>query len=86
MAASEWARELDAVPAEERRKRPLFGIPMSIKECFKVKGIMENNYFLCKTIIVGTSNKAIYNIVLIFIDKVGLHCTVDCYILVLVIY
>ena len=33
---------MDAVPAEERKKRPLFGIPMSIKECFKVKGIMEN--------------------------------------------
>ena len=38
LSASEWARELDAVPAEERKKRPLFGIPMSIKECFKVKG------------------------------------------------
>ena len=39
VSASEWARELDAVPAEERKKRPLFGIPLSVKECFKVKGI-----------------------------------------------
>ena len=36
--AAEWARELDAVPAEERKKRPLFGVPMSIKESFRVKG------------------------------------------------
>ena len=45
VAASEWARKLDAVPAEERKKRPLFGIPMSVKECFKVKGARENNCF-----------------------------------------
>ena len=43
LSASEWARELDAVPAEERKKRPLFGIPLSIKECFRIKG----KYFSC---------------------------------------
>ena len=44
VAASELARELDAVPADDRKKMPLFGIPMSIKECFKVKGSQDLEY------------------------------------------
>ena len=34
--AEEWAEELDKVPSLERG--PLHGIPVSVKECYNVKG------------------------------------------------
>lgn len=34
--ASEWARAMEGVP--RRGRGPLYGLPVSIKECFNVKG------------------------------------------------
>ena len=34
----EYAEKLDLIPLKDRAKYPLFGVPISLKECFKVKG------------------------------------------------
>ncbi len=36
--AADWAAELESLNEEERRSRPLFGVPLSVKECYAVKG------------------------------------------------
>ena len=33
-----WAKALEAIPIEKRHTLPLFGIPISVKECYAVKG------------------------------------------------
>lgn len=34
--AAEWARDLEKVPQAQRG--PLYGLPISVKECFYIKG------------------------------------------------